>query len=162
MKLDQVRSFAGAIEEGTSADRHIVSAVIFELAAEVERLKRELAEEKLVAASWKREAEMNAEAADRLAETERLLREAKPSAAYALEFVSLRSKLTKAVRDQDQILNERDHAEGMADKLAAAVAALLGVEIGEHSSANCPWTEALKAFEERTADSVSAALKDGE
>lgn len=67
---------------------------------------------------------------------------------------ALRALLAEAVRDQDQILNERDHAEGMADKLAAAVAALLGVEIGEHSSANCPWTEALKAFEERAADSA--------
>jgi hypothetical protein len=57
--------------------------------------------------------------------------------------------LEREEREHDQTLKERDHAEAMADKLAAALATLLGVEIGEHSSGNCPWTEALEAFEER-------------
>lgn len=67
----------------------------------------------------------------------------------------LRSRLAEAERDADQLLKERDHAEGMADKLADALATMLCVDIGEHSSGNCPWTEALEAFEERATDSAS-------
>lgn len=75
---------------------------------------------------------------------------------------TLAARLAEAERDADQLIGERDHAEGMADKLAAALAALLGVEIGEHSSANCPWTEALEAFEERAADSATHRENDSE
>lgn len=54
----------------------------------------------------------------------------------------------EAERDEDQILKERDHAEAMADRLAASIAELTGEDIGEHSSGNCPWTAALEAAEE--------------
>ncbi len=59
------------------------------------------------------------------------------------------TRLAEVERDMDQLIGERDHAQDMADKLADALAALLGVEIGEHSSENCPWQNALEAFEER-------------
>lgn len=65
------------------------------------------------------------------------------------------ARLAEAERDMDQLLKERDYAEGMADKLADALATMLCVDIGEHSSGNCPWTEALEAFEERATDSAT-------
>jgi len=72
------------------------------------------------------------------------------------------ARLAEAERDADQLLKERDHAEDMADKLADAVATLLGVEIGEHSSGNCPWTTALEAFEERPTGSASVLNNEGD
>ncbi|SSW66653.1 hypothetical protein AVE30378_02192 [Achromobacter veterisilvae] len=47
----------------------------------------------------------------------------------------------------DQTLTERDEYHDMADKLANAIADHLLVEIGEHSSSNCPWMRALEAIE---------------
>lgn len=44
----------------------------------------------------------------------------------------------------DQLMTERDAAIEMADKLAEKIARLEGLEIGEHSSGNCPWTNALE------------------
>lgn len=46
------------------------------------------------------------------------------------------------------LLHDRDNAQGWADALAEAVAELLGVEIGEHSRANCPWRNAAEAISE--------------
>lgn len=63
------------------------------------------------------------------------------------------ARLAKAERDEDQLIKERDYAEKMADKLADAIAALTGVDIGEHSSGNCPWHEALEAADEAIAAS---------
>ena len=74
------------------------------------------------------------------------------------EIERLRGRLAEEDRAADQLISERDHAEGMADKLAAALATMLDVDIGEHSSANCPWTEALEAFEERAPVQPSDAL----
>jgi hypothetical protein len=45
-----------------------------------------------------------------------------------------------------QCIQERDSYHEWADKLAAAISAHFGVDIGEHSSANNPWREALEAF----------------
>ncbi|WP_222850767.1 DUF3850 domain-containing protein [Achromobacter xylosoxidans] len=47
----------------------------------------------------------------------------------------------------DQTLGERDEYHDMADKLANAIADHLLIEIGEHTSSNCPWTRALEAIE---------------
>lgn len=46
-------------------------------------------------------------------------------------------------KDCDKLMSERDAAEEMCDKLAARIAELEGLDIGEHSSGNCPWTNAL-------------------
>ncbi len=51
----------------------------------------------------------------------------------------------------DQTLRERDGYQDWADKLAAAIAAHTGVDIGEHSSVNCPWLNALDAIPEAPA-----------
>lgn len=72
-----------------------------------------------------------------------------------VEAANLEARLAEAERDMDQLIGERDHAQDMADKLADALATLLGVEIGEHSNMNCPWEQALEAFEERAASTVT-------
>lgn len=46
----------------------------------------------------------------------------------------------------DQTLQDRDRYIDMADQLADAIAKHLNVDIGEHSSANCPWTNAIEAL----------------
>lgn len=46
----------------------------------------------------------------------------------------------------DQTLRERDHAEKMADRLAEAIGQNFGADVGEHSSAHCPWQEALEVI----------------
>lgn len=47
----------------------------------------------------------------------------------------------------DQTIRDRDTYHDWADKLAEAIAKRFGVDIGEHSSANLPWSEALDAIE---------------
>lgn len=44
-------------------------------------------------------------------------------------------------RSLDETLRQRDFMQGMADKLAYAIAPV--EDIGEHSSGNCPWESAL-------------------
>jgi len=41
---------------------------------------------------------------------------------------------------------DRDRAEEWADRLANAIAEMIGVEIGEHSNLNAPWANALAAL----------------
>lgn len=47
----------------------------------------------------------------------------------------------------EKSLEDRDYYHEMADKLADVVGALLGINVGEHSSINCPWETALNAYE---------------
>jgi hypothetical protein len=47
----------------------------------------------------------------------------------------------------DKTLMDRDRYHDMADRLADGIAKHFGVEIGEHSSNNCPWTNALEWVE---------------
>ncbi|WP_407971412.1 hypothetical protein ACJ51O_07885 [Burkholderia pyrrocinia] len=61
----------------------------------------------------------------------------------------------------DQTLRERDEYHEMADKLAAAIAAHFGVDIGEHSNANCPWDEALEVIENTEKADAREVLADG-
>lgn len=49
---------------------------------------------------------------------------------------------------EEQIITQRDAFHDVADNLANAIAAHFGVDIGEHSSVNCPWDEALRVIEE--------------
>jgi N6-adenosine-specific RNA methylase IME4 len=43
----------------------------------------------------------------------------------------------------DELMRERDEAVEMADKLAEKIARLESIDIGEHSSGNDPWQNAL-------------------
>ncbi|WP_287495601.1 hypothetical protein [Achromobacter sp.] len=70
----------------------------------------------------------------------------------ASEIAALRNFLTGHARPSDdalwdQTLAERDEYHDVADKLANAIADHLLIEIGEHSSSNCPWMRALEAIE---------------
>jgi hypothetical protein len=47
----------------------------------------------------------------------------------------------------DKIIDKRDQYHDWADKLAEAIAKRFNSDIGEHSSANCPWTNALEIIE---------------
>ena len=47
-----------------------------------------------------------------------------------------------------EAIDQRDRYHEMADYLAGHIAAITGVDIGEHSSANCPWQNAIEAAEE--------------
>lgn len=51
----------------------------------------------------------------------------------------------QAIDGFDQVMQERDHYHEIADKLAEQIAAITATDIGEHSSANCPWDNALQA-----------------
>ncbi len=47
-----------------------------------------------------------------------------------------------------ETIGQRDQYHEVADELAGHIAAITGVDIGEHSSANCPWQNAIEAAEE--------------
>ncbi|HEP1207000.1 TPA: hypothetical protein ACGCHN_001712 [Stenotrophomonas maltophilia] len=47
-----------------------------------------------------------------------------------------------------EAIDQRDRYHEVADDLAGHIAAITGVDIGEHSSANCPWQNAIEAAEE--------------
>lgn len=61
-------------------------------------------------------------------------------------------EIERLERDADSLIKKRDDVTEMADKLADAISMLTGVDIGEHSSGNCPWEAALEA-----ADAAMAA-----
>ncbi|MEV8324590.1 hypothetical protein [Kitasatospora sp. NPDC056731] len=86
----------------------------------VEQLQAELATERAVAESNQRAAKLLAEDVQRLT-----------------------AEATRKEREMTQILTERDAFHDMADRLAAAIAPI--EVIGEHSSDNCPWENALDA-----------------
>ena len=50
-------------------------------------------------------------------------------------------------READALMRERDRYQEIADELAHALASITGVDIGEHSSENDPWRNALDAAE---------------
>jgi hypothetical protein len=96
----------------------------------------------------------------RLRETEKRLREINHSlkddnANYFsrnLELEQERDQLkAKLSHEEGQHMNtvdQRDMTEQFADRLSSSIAEALGIEIGEHSSANNPWAEAITAIEE--------------
>lgn len=53
-----------------------------------------------------------------------------------------------SAQDDDETIRERDCYHDWADKLAAAIAEFTGADIGEHSSVNNPWQNALDALGE--------------
>lgn len=67
-----------------------------------------------------------------------------------LNFIESHSKTNE--HELTKALTERDHAENMADQLAAQISAITGHAIGEHTSANDPWCNALQAARECVAN----------
>ena len=58
----------------------------------------------------------------------------------------------------DETLKDRDAYHQFADDLAAQIAAITGVDIGEHSSVNNPWQEALLAADDFIATQLKTML----
>lgn len=50
-------------------------------------------------------------------------------------------------RALEGVIDRRDRYHETADDLAGHIASITGVDIGEHSSANCPWQNAIEAAE---------------
>ena len=65
-----------------------------------------------------------------------------------------------ASEDDDQTLHQRDFCHEWADKLADAIAEHFAVDIGEHSSSNSPWQEALDAIQSSAIDRLTNADRD--
>lgn len=63
----------------------------------------------------------------------------------ALQEVS--QELALEERDLLQAIDQRDGYHDWADKLAQAIAAHTGEEIGEHSNVNDPWANALELID---------------
>ena len=61
-------------------------------------------------------------------------------------------------KDCDKLMTERDDATDQADKLAECIKGLLGIDIGEHSSGNAPWQNAIDAAEYEIDKRKRAAL----
>jgi hypothetical protein len=47
-------------------------------------------------------------------------------------------------REETALIEARDKAQDAADELAKCIEVLLGVDCGEHSNMNCPWTNAIE------------------
>ena len=59
----------------------------------------------------------------------------------------LERRLADEERGHGQTIDERDRYHDWADKLAQAIAEHMRDDIGEHSSANNPWANALKLID---------------
>ncbi len=64
-------------------------------------------------------------------------------------------------REMLQLIDQRDHSESKATELAEAVGQIIGVDVGEHSSANCPVQTAIDAVDEFDAFTSSDATEEG-
>ncbi|WP_206746958.1 hypothetical protein [Stenotrophomonas maltophilia] len=63
------------------------------------------------------------------------------------QAVHHQAALVAEERAHGNTIDQRDRCEEVADELAARIASITGVDIGEHSSANCPWQNAIDAAE---------------
>jgi len=64
------------------------------------------------------------------------------------QAVDYQAALLAEERSHSETIDQRDRCEEVADELADRIARITGVDIGEHSSANCPWQNAIDAAEE--------------
>lgn len=69
-------------------------------------------------------------------------------AALPAQAVDYQAALLAEERSHSETIDQRDRCEEVADELADHIARITGVDIGEHSSANCPWQNAIEAAEE--------------
>lgn len=97
--------------------------------------------------TWRDDAaEQNIRLANKMLDQQGEINQLKADLATALaELAAARAATREHDRMENQVLAERDDYEQVADRLAAAIAAMTGEEIGEHSSMNDPWANALDA-----------------
>lgn len=72
---------------------------------------------------------------------------AKQAKRPSLQAVHHQAALLAEERAHGNTIDQRDRCEEVADELSARIASITGVDIGEHSSANCPWQNAIEAAE---------------
>ncbi|MEI4518646.1 MULTISPECIES: hypothetical protein [unclassified Stenotrophomonas] len=80
-------------------------------------------------------------------------------------YLASQASLTAEERAHGETIDQRDRYHEVADDLAAHIARITGTELGEHSSVNCPWQNAIEAAEGYTpahAPSPVATRKLGE
>ncbi|WP_242409088.1 hypothetical protein [Achromobacter xylosoxidans] len=77
---------------------------------------------------------------------------------FAADNQRLRAINESLDKQLEEVMTERDEYHDMADKLANAIADHLLVEIGEHTSSNCPWMRALEAIENAPPQASAAAF----
>lgn len=77
---------------------------------------------------------------------------------FAADNQRLRAINESLDKQLEEVMTERDEYHDVADKLADAIADHLLVEIGEHSSSNCPWMRALDAIQ-NAAPQASEAVR---
>lgn len=64
----------------------------------------------------------------------------------AVEITQLRERVRELEKAVLEEIDNRDNRDEWLDALSDEVARYFGVDIGEHSSANNPWNEALEAI----------------
>jgi len=64
---------------------------------------------------------------------------------------ALKAEQTRQDGEQEllKLIDDRDYWEEKATDLAEKIGAMLGVDVGEHTSNNCPLENALDAIEEK-------------
>lgn len=65
-----------------------------------------------------------------------------------LDGAFVANKGVKADAALDATIKQRDRGHRFADEMAAQIAAITGSDIGEHSSSNCPWQQAVRAADD--------------
>lgn len=90
---------------------------------------------------------------ERLREDNQLLRRQNGSLTQQVidreqERDQLIAKLSEEERAHGLTIDRRDKTEEHADRLAYGIGKALGIDIGEHSSMNCPWNNAFFAIDE--------------
>ena len=66
------------------------------------------------------------------------------------EIAKRQARIEELEASETALINERDNYHDWADRLANAIAAHVGEEIGEHTSANSPWANALELIDAET------------
>ena len=80
----------------------------------------------------------------------------------AIEWQAARSECGQEAVDPDiQLIQERDYWEEKATELAEDVGKFLGIEMGEHSSDNCPVQNAIDALFNTHPQSAQTGVPDG-
>ncbi|MFM9271406.1 hypothetical protein ACJ7V3_14300 [Halomonas elongata] len=79
-----------------------------------------------------------------------------PAWRAAERIEALERRFEQEYADHHNTMEQRDRAEEMADRLAAAIMRITGRDIGEHSSAHCPWLTAEEHAEEYQAERMRA------
>ena len=85
-------------------------------------------------------------------DADRIMREMQESS-YKASTIAIRKIISQADH-MDKLVDERDKWEDLASRLAGSVGELLGVDVGEHSSAHCPVLSAISHIEREIANDI--------